>query len=379
VPTPPSSSIDALRQAILRDTALQRELAAESTLEPFLDRCADAAVRLSLSIGREAIAASLEPSAHSPVLLPPPAPLAAVPPRGWLPGELLVVAGQPVVEWLHFGDATLSEPFYAQSIARARALPINRLMRFGTPAVALAELPTGPDLDGFVFHMSRCGSTLVSQMLAALPRAISISEAPAIDGIARLTLAGRLPRETIRGLIGMLTGSGNATHRFVKFTSWQTILIPLLRELFPQTPWVFLYRDPVEVLVSQLRMPSPELLSGIAPSEAIEGMATARAMAMLIGRFAEAALAAFPAGGGIVVDYRDLPAAVETAILPHFGIAPDDEARQRMALAATLDVKRAGQHFMPDSALKQDEASIALREVAEEYINPAFRRLQTLG
>src|SRR5438874_313448 len=38
---------------------------------------------------------------------------------------------------------------------------------------------------GLIFHMSRCGSTLVSQMLAALPANIVVSEAPPIDAIVQ--------------------------------------------------------------------------------------------------------------------------------------------------------------------------------------------------
>ena len=39
---------------------------------------------------------------------------------------------------------------------------------------------------------------------------------------------------------------------FVKLDSWHTLALPLFRRAFPSVPWVFLYRDPVEVPVSQL-------------------------------------------------------------------------------------------------------------------------------
>src|SRR5947208_3470516 len=55
---------------------------------------------------------------------------------------------------------------------------------------ALLDEP-GPALepDGFVFHQSRCGSTLAARMLGALPRSTSVSEAPPIDSILQLGLA----------------------------------------------------------------------------------------------------------------------------------------------------------------------------------------------
>ena len=38
---------------------------------------------------------------------------------------------------------------------------------------------------GFIFHMSRCGSTVISQMLAALAEHVVVSEAGPIDALAR--------------------------------------------------------------------------------------------------------------------------------------------------------------------------------------------------
>jgi len=52
----------------------------------------------------------------------------------------------------------------------------------------------------------------------------------------------------------------------VKLDSWHTIALPLFRRAFPAVPWVFLYATPVEVMVSQLRMPGLQMLpEGIGP------------------------------------------------------------------------------------------------------------------
>jgi hypothetical protein len=40
------------------------------------------------------------------------------------------------------------------------------------------------------------------------------------------------------------------TRLFLKLDCWHMRDLPLFRRAFPNTPWVFLYRDPVEVLVS---------------------------------------------------------------------------------------------------------------------------------
>src|SRR5206468_1319466 len=64
----------------------------------------------------------------------------------------------------------------------------RQAVSYTTPIDKLAEwLQEHPGLrpNGFIFHVSRCGSTLVSQMLAALAQNVVISEAPPIDAVVR--------------------------------------------------------------------------------------------------------------------------------------------------------------------------------------------------
>lgn len=378
-----ASPIDALRHAVLADEGLQCELGSEAALDRFLGRCAGIAAGLGLPLSRDAIAQSLETAAHSAMLLPPPQRLAGLPPRHWLPTEVIVVAGEPLIEWVYFGDESLAEPFYSQAAIRMRARPINRLMRFATSVDELPGFPADATPDGFVFHMSHCGSTLASQMLAALPDAATLSEPAPLDGVIRLVLAGHAPREAIRGIVGALTRDrdGVTRRRFVKFNSWHALLLPLLRELFPQTPWIFLYRDPVEVLVTQAHRPALELVPGGLPAGLLGPEAATLCgvehTAHVIGRIAEAALAALAAGSGLAIDYRELPGTVEATILPHFAVLPNDESRARMARVARADAKRPQQPFTDDSAAKQAEASAELRAIAERYVGPAFRQLRS--
>ncbi|HTU92765.1 MAG TPA: hypothetical protein VMF69_21975, partial [Gemmataceae bacterium] len=109
-----------------------------------------------------------------------------LPPRRWLPAALSMTANGLVVDWIYFGAAALREGFYEDSLRRALSLPFNRVFRYRTALDDLiAQVTAGDSLEpnGFIFHMSRCGSTLVAQMLAALNDAIVISEAPPIDSI----------------------------------------------------------------------------------------------------------------------------------------------------------------------------------------------------
>ncbi len=110
--------------------------------------------------------------------------------------------------------------------------------------------------------MSRCGSTLAAANAGGLVDGnIVLSEADPIDAVLRAPLHHshvtdvdrRAWLQAIVSALGQRRHADEA-HLFIKFESWSVLELALIREAFPDVPWVFLYRDPVEVLVSQLRL-----------------------------------------------------------------------------------------------------------------------------
>src|SRR5690348_15298359 len=102
----------------------------------------------------------------------------------WVPAQIRSTPAGPMVDWCHLGDLRFTAPFFAQTIERAMSHPFNQLLRPSTPLAAMAE-PAAPELRpaGLIFHMSRCGSTLVSRMLAALAQNVVLSEPGPLDQI----------------------------------------------------------------------------------------------------------------------------------------------------------------------------------------------------
>ncbi len=80
--------------------------------------------------------------------------------------------------------------------------------------------------------------------------------------------------------------------------------------------------------------------------------------------------------GGLLVNYQQLPEAIWTAILPHFGVACSAGERAAMAAAARHDAKAPAFEFAADSAAKQQEASEATRGAAERWLGDLYRRLE---
>jgi hypothetical protein len=379
-------AIDRFRALVLADAALQDALGGVADMPTFVARAAEAARARGVRLE----AAELQAWLHSrPLTLgasATPAPVHAGPPlKGWLPIRVSQVPSQAMVDWAYFGDRPLTEPFFEEAAARALFQPFNLLFRFRTPLGGLARWSQGlphRQPDGFIFHMSRCGSTLAAQMLAAWPANIVLSEGGPIDAVIRGDGADAARLRAMVGALGQGGGEG-AGRYFIKLDCWHIRFLPLFRQAFPSTPWVFLYRDPAEVLVSQMRRRGVQMVPQMVPPavfglEAPPGAPAEDYCASVLGAICQAALDAWPAGGGRLVNYSQLPQALWTTILPHFGIEAADAERAAMARAACYDAKAPQTAFTPDAEAKQQAVTPAIRAAVDRQAAEAYRRLEAL-
>lgn len=391
----PEAAIDQFCAQVLADVPLQETLRQPEDADQFIALAVATARDRGLRLDAEAVRVAMrgrlpgmESLTGSQVRETP------LPPKGWLPIGAAWQHGQLYVEWSYFGDQRLREPFYEGSVQRSLFKPFNRLFRYWTPIAKLADwLQAHPALrpDGFIFHMSRCGSTLVSQMLAALPQHLVISEASPIDAVVRARHARPdLSEEQHAKWLGWMIGAlgqprcGDERHYFIKLDCWHTLALPLFRRAFPDVPWVFMYRDPVEVLVSQLRMPGMQMIPGVLGADVL-GIEPASGMpkpedhcARVLAKICVPVLQNHSSGAALLVNYPQLPQALWTAIMPHFGVPCSERDRVTMSEAARYDAKTPSFEFSSDSLAKQHEATTAVRAVADQRLGDLYRRLEAL-
>jgi hypothetical protein len=310
---------------------------------------------------------------------------------GWVPIRFIWSRGEAFVDWIWLGRSRFTDPFFDTTIEIAQSRPFNSLFIHRTP---LAELGSwyaaspGMTPAGFIFHMSRCGSTLVSQMLAALPGNVVISEASPLDRLARAASIPETARaEWLRWMVSALgqRRSGLETRLFIKFDSTTTPSLPFIRRVFPSVPWIFLYRNPEEVMVSHLRQPAAAMSPGIitdgrvvdAPMEEILSMSLEEYAGRVIGRICECALHGMDERG-MLVNYTQLPGAVWGGIARHFGVgfSPDEFALTREV--ALYHAKQPGQKFEGDGARHSPDFSASAREAAAWWIWPHYEELERL-
>ncbi len=167
--------------------------------------------------------------------------------------------------WFDIGDHQLTESYFFTSTELLISTQEKPIL-FTTEISTLASndiLTNYIYPSGFIFHMGRCGSTLLSKALARSPNHLVISEAPPHYLIWEHLKGNWLkPLEfskenltTYRNLIltmGRKRVSDQRAH-FIKFTTHNILFIDFIHKVFPDVPSLFLYRDPAEVMVSFLR------------------------------------------------------------------------------------------------------------------------------
>jgi hypothetical protein len=298
-----------------------------------------------------------------------------------------------MVDWCHLGDLRFTDPFFAQTIDRAMAHPFNLLFGRSSALDALDE-PEASALRpaGLIFHMTRCGSTLITRMLASLRTAVVLSEPPPIDHLLRAP-AGQ-PDVTIDRILGWVRGLTAALGRrrhpeerelIIKLEGWHTLLLPQIRRAFPDVPWAFLYRQPLEVLASlDLMRPHRMMPGAIAP--ALVGLSSSQALAMPLDRYAAVMLERIcrvaaehcGEGDGMLIEYRELPDAVPARLLAHFGLDCGAGDMARMREVARFDAKQPTLRYSDDSAAKREAASPQINELAETMLAPVYAQLEKL-
>jgi hypothetical protein len=365
-----SGGIEEFRSAVLYDEALQQRLHATEHRGEFVYLATRVAHELSFNVdGRDLEAGRCIPAGE--------AAMAASRGAGWFPVELRLRSGRPVAEWVYFGSRRFTEPFFENTVRAALRNPFARAFRHDAP---LCE-KTGMAPSGFIFHMPRCGSTLIAQTLASIARALVISEAAPIDAAIRTNNAEWV-RQTIQALGQRRFGE---THYFVKLDAWHIHNLALIRQAFPGTPWIFVYRDPVEVLVSQLRSPGIQALPGAMDPDAlglsfgdITTLEREEWCARVLAGFCGSSLTFRDDPQALFVDYRQLPDAVWGAIAKHFSLDLSSEELSRMHSVAQADAKSPTRAFEPDSDHKQCAATDTVHKLAANWLNPLYSELQTL-
>jgi hypothetical protein len=317
-----------------------------------------------------------------------------------MPVDAVVADGRPGLLWMDLANVTFTEPFFQQTVDRVRAEDPKREERFTEFDVLLRleKVIDNVEPTGFIFHSSRCGSTLLANVCRSLDDSIVLSEANAIDKlVARfITDANDPVKESLysvflRAAVNALAQrrTGRERRLFIKFSCCSTSQLERIKRIWPTVPWIFLYRDPVETIVSNITTVPAWLLdedhrilahiTGSLPEE-VARMPLEERCARSIGSFyAIASIAHTLANGNsMLLNYNLLSVPALTRILRFFKIQASNEELARIASGSRIYSKEISgtREFTADADDKQRVASDLVRNMAERWAMKPYHLLE---
>ena len=192
----------------------------------------------------------------------------------WLPYKFYYHHDQLLIKWLYTGDKKFIEPFFDETILKCLSHPYNS-KKFKPVSHNCMLEHWSKDLKhikptAFIFHVSRCGSTLLSQLLSLSPKNIVLSEVPFFDNLLRLPLQKTDLTENMSDTLFKATlcfygQQRNEMERFlfIKTDSWHILFHERIRRLFPDVPFILLYRTPEDIVLSHHRKAGMHAVPGV--------------------------------------------------------------------------------------------------------------------
>jgi len=311
---------------------------------------------------------------------------------GWIPARLHWSNGRPIVDWCYRSKHGIKSSSFDQIVQDCLHHPFNLLFRHQTPIEVLGQwndARPGLKPTGFIFHMSRSGSTRVTRTLATRYQNLVLSEARPIDSILRAHFRCEqvTDEERILWLRWMVSALGqrwlgNEQQFIIKFDAWNISELPLIRRAFPNVPWVFIYGDPVEEMVSQLNHRGPHLVPGVIdPSlfglkaNAVAEMEPEEYCARVLAGICEAALAHHK-NGGMLINKIDLPQAVWSTISPFFGVSCSESEWESLQGISKPEITDPALADQAKAGSRKEKEAARIREAAAKFLYPVYERLE---
>lgn len=296
------------------------------------------------------------------------------------------------IVWGDIGRFELKRPFYEWGLRDFhQTVGIRSVVR--TPIEILDDPALVSDTlypSGFIFHMSRCGSSVLVRALSQAPSHLVISEPEPLNQLLFMLSGLEIQRQiTSRRRVGMLRNlilafgrkrGLDKTRYYMKFSSWNVLLAETIVGMFSDVPSLFLYRNPEEVMVSIARTPTGfaqskamtlgEKMSGC-DRRSLNRMTREDYTAAVLENFLGSALR-LPSMRFLNYQYVDVEHFPKVADL--FDCSRDSESMEKMANEFKYDAKNPQLtiKFVPDSSTKQAAATPGIRKACDRWLSSSY-------
>jgi len=272
-----------------------------------------------------------------------------------------------------------------------------------------------------VFHQTRCGSTLIANVLAAFnpeksrvytesPPPVAALKACDYDRICDEGAQEALIQDVFY-LMGRVHEHKAGKFVFYKIQSVGVQNINAFTRAMPDTPWIFAYRDSVEIMMSHFKnyqagkeldanpqavclrnykKPNqPALLSRLVSEKGrtLESLNPEEYCAAHLATLAESAVREYQLDPHSktkrwFLNYKDLPFKVWEQILPALvGPVRESQINHMHHISKSYSKGRgpkAGMHFHEDSTVKQSRAPESVKAAVSLFLDPSFQTMEKL-
>jgi len=173
---------------------------------------------------------------------------------------------------------------------------------------------------------------------------------------------------------------------FIKFLSWNVVFLDFIRKSFPGVPWLFLYRHPLEVAVSSLRIygvlteakAMSDLVHQYLGISELDKISKEEFHARMLASYCNTALKYLDDDKAMLVNYNELSTSFLPRLLSFFKIEIEEEELPQMKDCFNYHSKDGmrKRRFVTDSHRKIEMASPHLKEMIERYAMDAYAALE---
>ena len=283
-------------------------------------------------------------------------------------------------------DGPPTEPFHDEYLSRCwQRSALDQLVTPQSTLRALAacvgRVPKAQPA-GFIFHLSRCGSTLLSGCLSELDDAVVFSESPVLtEVLLDPALSPQDKRAHVECLIDLKASLFSRRRVVVKWNAWDIFQWDLLRGLYPAVPVVALVRDPVEILASHHALAGrhmsgdPSLVCVAPVFLASTGSSVLEHRIRVLEGLMQAMVRLIALPGTAHLDYRQLDGDTVMQIAGMFGLGCGAAEQSRMAQRGQSNAKFPGTRFESDLARKATVFSTDEAQIIRRRLSPLHRTL----
>lgn len=327
------------------------------------------------------------------------------------------------LDWSHHKQDPAAVPMFKDLIHHSRSCSKNTIQYDLYKAVQAAKKYDAQQKNmiqvmypprGIVFHESRVGSTLAANTLAAFQpeRNRVYSESPPPITAAKIyDKSGRSDQaiQLLQDVIYLMSRSNDEQERdtFFKIQSIGTKSIHVFRKAFPKTPWIFIFREPVQVMMSHLKRKGTRsavcLRSRLTPDDDLKEVVrdtlgeTSYINDLSTEEFCAAHLLTLCKKArdevldsndlGKVVNYINLQEQLVENIIPkHFLQGQDGDELSQEAKDRAYKVgekyskgRQEGRIWEEDSKAKENAAWPELQKASETFLLPMYKELQEIS